>query len=246
MVEIGIEITPANQDAVNFVGTRRNSGICQLQVLISEGLKPEHTIFEIGCGALCGSIPIIRYLDSDKYCGTDPNEWLRADTLKVEQNRDILEKNPIFYSNDNFVPSNDYRFDYIFAHSIFNHAADWQWELFLDDIKKHMKDDTVIIISLLFAEGNTVGNPGYGIWPKDTATINSDKWMAQGIVYGNGRPRGDGKGKVNFKTKDFIFSSCKKRHLKCEISEKNMVFYKKHSGTNECKDWIRITKDVKI
>jgi len=41
----GIKITPQNRDATNFVGTNYQAGLCQLQVLISEGLKPEHTFF---------------------------------------------------------------------------------------------------------------------------------------------------------------------------------------------------------
>ena len=126
----GITINATNQHACNFVGTRAPAGLCQLAVLIDQGMKPKHTIFEIGCGALVGSIPIIRYLHKNKYCGTDPNEWLRDATLKIEDNKDILKKNPIFYSNDNFVPSNKRKFDFIFAHSIFNHSADWQFESF--------------------------------------------------------------------------------------------------------------------
>lgn len=239
----GITINDINQAACNFVGTRAQAGLCQLAVLIDEGMKPKHTLFEIGCGALVGSIPMIRYLYKNKYCGTDPNKWLRDDTLSIEQNQDILEKNPIFYSNDNFIPLNRRKFDFIFAHSIFNHAADWQFLGFLDDIKSFMKKDTKIIISLLFAEGNAWGNSGYGSYPDNIGAINSDKWMAQDVIYKNGKPCGDGKGKVNYKTKNFIFDSCKERSLKCEnLSAKYGPWYKKKSATNESKDWIRITK----
>ena len=250
MVEIlhdenySIKITPENQHAVNFVGTRAKSGRTQLEVLIKEGLQPHDSIFEVGCGALVAGIAIIRYLDKNKYCGNDPNTWLRDDTLKIEQNRDILEKNPVFYSNDDFKIKNWRKYDFIFAHSIFNHAANWQFEVFLDDVKKHMKKDTKIIISLLFAEGNKHGNPGYGTWPDAIAPLHTDKWMAQDVIYDKaGVPRGDKNGKVNFKTKKFVFDICEKRKLKCEVLDDHASFYKKHSGTNECKDWIRITKE---
>ena len=236
-----IKISQENQDACNFVGTRQQSGFCQLTILMHEGLKPHNTIFEIGCGALVASIPIIEYLDKNKYCGTDPNEWLRNDTLMIENNRNILKKNPTFYSNDDFRPSNKRKFDFIFAHSIFNHAANWQFELFLDNIKKHMKKDTIIIISLLFAEGNKYGNPGYGVWPDEIAPINSDKWMSQEVIYVNNKPRGDKKGKVNFKTKEFVFNSCKKRKMKCEIIDKYTELYTLHEYNYH--DWIRITKE---
>ena len=85
----GITMNEINQVACNFVGTRATAGLCQLAVLINEGMKPKHTIFEIGCGALVGSIPIIRYLYKNKYCGTDPNEWLRDATLEI---KDLLKR----------------------------------------------------------------------------------------------------------------------------------------------------------
>lgn len=228
--------------ACRFVGTTYQSGLTQLKVLNKAGLKPHNTIFEIGCGALTAGIPIIRYLNNNKYWGTDPNAWLREATLKIQDNRDILDKNPIFYSNDNFQPSCKNKFDFIFAHSIFNHAADWQWELFLNNVGKYMNESTVIIISLLFAEGNKYGNPGYGVWDKNIAAINSDKWMHQDVIYVDGEHRGDQKGKVNFKTKEYIFSSCKKRQLNCEIMDEYTKLYTS-KRPNEYHDWIRITKE---
>jgi len=221
-----IEMTPVNQGAMNYTGTRPISGILQLDVLLQEGLKPHHSLFELGCGALVGSIPIIRYLDKDKYYGVDPNEWLRIASLSIDGNRDILLKNPTFYSNEDFRPENEIKFDFIFSHSILNHAANWQLELFLDNVKKHMKKDTIIIVSLHFAEGGEYCH-GYGPPNYPQAKLNSDEWTYPGI---------------NFKPKDYVFECCKKRNLKCEHIEKYTKFYTQ-VRPGEFHDWIRITKE---
>ena len=232
--EYVIAIENKNQDACNFVGTREDSGLCQLTILQNEGMMPEHTLFEIGCGALVGSIPFIRYLNKNKYWGVDPNEWLRQDSLSVVRNQDILEKNPVFYSNLNFIPENERKYDYIFAHSIFNHAANWQWESFLDKIISHMKKTTIIIVSVLFSEGNRFGNAGskQDIWTE---------WKAQGVIEVNGKYKGDGKGAVAWKSKDFFKNTCSTHGLKCEIIENYTKFYTQYKP-NECHDWIRITR----
>lgn len=232
--ELVIAINDKNQAAVNFVGTRQVSGLCQLTILKNEGMEPQHVLFEIGCGALVGSILFIRYLDENKYYGVDPNKWLRDDTLGIVANRDILEKNPVFYSNSEFQPETEIKFDYIFAHSIFNHAANWQWEYFLDNVKKYMKKNTVIVLSVLFADGNKYGNVG------NKKTIWSE-WQSQKVITDKkGNKRGDGRGGVAYKTIKFFEDTCKKRSLKVEIMEEYTKFYTTWKP-QEHHDWIKIT-----
>ncbi len=240
--ELGTKISPENQDAVNFVGTGTTSGLIQLELLIKEGMKPEHSLFELGSGALTGGIPMIRYLNKNKYCGVDPNAWLRESTLLIPENQDILLKNPLFYSNEDFKPEIRRKFDFIFAHSILNHAADWQFVMFLENMLKHMNPTTVILVSLLFADGNEYGNPGYGVWSDDIAPINATEWMSQDVIYIDGKPRGNKQGKINFKTKGFISDSCEYFKLRYEILENYTKEYTSIQP-NEYHDWIRITND---
>jgi hypothetical protein len=104
-----------------------------------------------------------------------------------------------------------------------------------------MKDDTVMLVSLLFAEGNKYGNPGYGIWSDDIAPMKAGKWMAQDVIYVDGKPRGDKKGKISFKTKQAVLDWCKNFGLQCEFLENYTKFYTQYMP-NEYHDWIRITK----
>ena len=46
----------------------------QLNVLVSNGLKPNHTLLDIGCGPLQGGIAFIKYLEKNNYYGLDINE----------------------------------------------------------------------------------------------------------------------------------------------------------------------------
>lgn len=236
--KMAIKINEKNIHAVKFVCSHENSGLCQLALLINEGLQPDNFLFEIGCGALSGSIPIIRFLNKNRYWGVDPNVWLRDDTLEIEENRDILEKNPIFYSNSDFMPELEpdkkIKFDFIFAHSIFNHAANWQWESFIKNIKKYMKKETIMLLSVLFSEGNRFGNKGSNktVW---------NEWQAQKVIIVNGKPRGDRKGAVAWKSKNFFRQTCETENLNMEIMENYTDFYSKHIERQH-HDWIRVTK----
>ncbi|HTR18374.1 MAG TPA: hypothetical protein VMH91_00090, partial [Candidatus Paceibacterota bacterium] len=43
----------------------------QLERLIAHGIKPQHTLLDIGCGYLRGGQYIIDYLEEGNYTGTD-------------------------------------------------------------------------------------------------------------------------------------------------------------------------------
>ena len=50
----------------------------QIQFLKAMGMKPEHYLFDIGCGTLRGGIPLISYLHSGHYFGAE----VRAEALE--------------------------------------------------------------------------------------------------------------------------------------------------------------------
>ena len=51
-------------------------GALQFYFLRSEGLRPEHTLVDVGCGALRGGVHFVAYLDEGNYCGIDSNRSL--------------------------------------------------------------------------------------------------------------------------------------------------------------------------
>ena len=56
----------------------------QLDFLIGEGLRPEHKLLDVGCGALRGGLHFIRYLDVGNYVGIDINQSLLDAGYEIE------------------------------------------------------------------------------------------------------------------------------------------------------------------
>ena len=92
----------------------------QLNALISNGLKPHHTLLDIGCGPLQGGIAFIKYLEESKYYGIDINES-HLDAAKKQIIRyNLLEKKPFLALSESFGNEelNGICFDYIWASQV--------------------------------------------------------------------------------------------------------------------------------
>ena len=70
-----------------FVGSLwEELGRLQFEYLLSQGLKPEHRLLDLGCGALRGGLHFIRHLRTGNYTGVDANpSLLRAGKLELER-----------------------------------------------------------------------------------------------------------------------------------------------------------------
>jgi len=168
------------REAIRYVGTNPGEGTAQLAILIYHGCKPSDTVFELGCGALIAGYPIMQYLDIGKYFGIEPNKWLVEDSLKIPQVKEVAsQKKPRIAHNAEFDGSAfKTKFDYIIGHSIFSHAAHWQWPLFLKNIEACVKPGTKVLVSLHFTEGNKHGDVGY----KGTE-LDFNEWVYPGISF---------------------------------------------------------------
>jgi cyclopropane fatty-acyl-phospholipid synthase-like methyltransferase len=158
-----LQITPHNQGAVNYVGSRKNTaGRTQLEILRIEGLKKDSLVLDMGCGALVGGIPIMSYLETDHYVGVDPNRELMAASMAIPYNLSICKKKrPKFLYVDDFDASAlGIRFDYVMAHSVMSHAAQYQLDLFLRNSSKVLKNGGKVIFSLRLTQPNKWGNLG--------------------------------------------------------------------------------------
>ena len=106
-----------------FVGSFWHEiGKLQLDFLISQGLKPNHRLLDIGCGSLRGGLHFINYLNQSNYTGIDGNEsLLKAARFELEL-ANQGSKNPNLILDCDFnhkVWGNG--FDYIISISLFTH-----------------------------------------------------------------------------------------------------------------------------
>lgn len=189
------QIDHRNLAVMKYVATEPSGGKVQLGLLLLEGLQKEDYVLEIGCGALMAAIPIMSFLEPGHYVGIDPNKWLMDDTLQLFENREVVDqKKPIFLHNMEFdATSLNCSFDYIFAHSIISHAADWQLLLFLKNCARVLKPNGKVVFSLRLTEANGYGGmgahqethakkwqyPGCSFFDKESVVQAALKWFSK-------------------------------------------------------------------
>lgn len=100
-------------------------GRLQLISLLRRGLSPYHRVLDVGCGALRGGYWLIHFLEPRRYHGIEPNREM------LDAGRDIVledgleeRKQPAFSNVDDFTFTVfDETFDFVFARSVWTHAA---------------------------------------------------------------------------------------------------------------------------
>lgn len=113
----------------------------QFEVLMEQGLRPEHVLLEVGAGCLDLGRKLIEYLDPLNYSALEPNEWL------VIASR-VSRKDFHFYGFDDFVLTRARAIqDFIFAHSILTHADRAQIRTLLSEAVKVLVPNGVLIAS---------------------------------------------------------------------------------------------------
>lgn len=99
-----------------------NMGQWQLEFLKSHGLKPSHSLLDVGCGDLRGGILFVRYLERGNYTGVDQAEIaIRQGLLSADET--VLRKDPRFFVGGDFgFEQTGTRFDFLWAHSVLSHV----------------------------------------------------------------------------------------------------------------------------
>jgi SAM-dependent methyltransferase len=110
-------------------------GALQFAFLQRRGLRPDHYMLDVGCGALRGGLHFIRYLETGHYYGVDHEQSLLDAGRDVElANAGLAHKQPHLVRSDDFtLPGigNDVRFDFALAQSVFTHLTPDMIELCL-------------------------------------------------------------------------------------------------------------------
>jgi len=111
----------------SFVGgSFETHGRTQLDYLRTRGLKPEHTLLDIGCGSFRAGRHFIDYLDAGNYHGIEANPTLIQTGYDRELTDEQRAKAPVenFKVNDRFWGwFDDTKFDYVIAQSVFTHVS---------------------------------------------------------------------------------------------------------------------------
>jgi SAM-dependent methyltransferase len=105
-------------------------GALQLDFMIRQGLRPDMTLLDLGCGSLRGGVRFIRYLAHGNYFGIDANASLLRSAWEIELPRakllDCLPRQNLLVNRDFEAWRFGVSFDMVLAQSVFTHLPkDW-------------------------------------------------------------------------------------------------------------------------
>jgi hypothetical protein len=126
-------------------------GELQLKFLVEQGLRPEHVLYDVGCGSLRGGVKFIPYLNPGNYLGVDINRRLIDAGIQKELDactRDAMQPE--------FVVSDRFEFnlfskqpDLAIAQSLFTHLIESDILLCLGNLRAVAKSNTEFFVSFL-------------------------------------------------------------------------------------------------
>lgn len=131
------------------LGVFESAGRMQLIALLREGVYPDSTVLDVGCGCLRAGYWLIHFLEPGRYFGIEPNRWmLEAGVRHLLEPGLVESKRPRFDSNPDFDFSVfGETFDFVLARSIWTHAAKDQIRKMLDGFAAHARPGGVFLAS---------------------------------------------------------------------------------------------------
>jgi SAM-dependent methyltransferase len=124
-------------------------GLFTLESLKENGLRPDHRVLDVGCGALRLGYWLVRFLNADRYFGLEPVKKYVDAGMKYAIGPELAAaKKPRFDHNQNFdfSPFGE-TFDFVVARSIFSHASPRLVFLALDSFRDHASESGMMLTS---------------------------------------------------------------------------------------------------
>lgn len=124
-------------------------GHLQFQFLVQQGLKPEHSLLDIGCGTLRGGIYFIKYLNPGKYTGID----ISPEAIKIAQEliikEDLEDRRPrlLITADSQFKEFLGETFDFILSYNVFFHLPPEEIEEIFQSIGKIMSESSAFFFT---------------------------------------------------------------------------------------------------
>ncbi|MEL6665115.1 MAG: methyltransferase [Pseudomonadota bacterium] len=126
--ETGLQKRVTNGEHRAVIGGRwEEIGDWQLEFAKSRGLKPEHSLLDIGCGSLRGGVKFVNFLDKNHYAGIDAHGILLDKGYSEELTNldlsDKLDRARLVETNTFDLSAFQEQFDMAIAISVFTHVT---------------------------------------------------------------------------------------------------------------------------
>jgi 2-polyprenyl-3-methyl-5-hydroxy-6-metoxy-1,4-benzoquinol methylase len=136
-------------------------GQLQIEFLKSNGLRPENTLLDIGCGCLRLGVHAVSYLNSGNYWGTDLNESLLVAGYKEEIEPAGLEaklsRAQLITDKEFTFAGLPHSFDFALAQSVFTHLPVEHMRLCLTNLANHLDGPCTFFLTVFIAPPEETG-----------------------------------------------------------------------------------------
>jgi cyclopropane fatty-acyl-phospholipid synthase-like methyltransferase len=112
----------------------------QLDYLVAQGLRPDSSLLDYGCGALAAGVHFIEYLLPDRYVGVDISAEVLAEGKRRLLSKNLMGKRAELHHIESGALDvlGNRKFDVIWAQSVFTHMPPEDIHNLLRDIPRHM------------------------------------------------------------------------------------------------------------
>lgn len=123
----------------------------QFNALTSLGLKPHHSVIDIGCGPLTVGLPLISYLDSGNYVGLDLLPEPLTESYRRIAKHGLAHKNPTLVCSSTFGKREleGRTFDFIWMSQLSYHLDDLQLVLLFEQVRTMMTNSSVFLMDII-------------------------------------------------------------------------------------------------
>ena len=136
-------------------------GKLQFVFLKEKGLKPEHTLLDIGCGCLRGGVHFIDYLNKFCYSGCDISQEIIDAAKAMLKEKKLEDKTPSLWVNTNLRFEQVKKpFDFILAQSVFSHLPKKDLEECFAHMKKLFHKSTLFYATFFSSESYMLREAG--------------------------------------------------------------------------------------
>ena len=155
----------------------------QVELMLSQGLRPEHRLLDVGCGALRAGVRFIDYLDEDNYYGIDAYEpyiQLGHDVASLYQ---VKKPYSLLLTDDFDFPNVEY--NYMIAQSVLTHLSLNKWEKLISKLSNCCAAGANFLFTYMLGTQQTKGFLYDGTLPMQVPSIrNDDVLLRIGRKYG--------------------------------------------------------------